>query len=68
MHEIKINVENDGDFRLLANRGHGLKDLPWSGAGLQATLRRQLVYQAIGQGVAERNPELQYIDVDLIKS
>ena len=68
MQQVEINVEDDGDLRLRANLGDGRQDLGWRGAALQSALCGQLVDDAVGQRIAERDPQFQNVDPGRIEA
>ena len=67
MDQVEINVEHDGNLRLLADGGHGFQDFGRRGAGFQAALGRELIDQAIRQRIAERHAQFQHIHAELIE-
>ena len=68
MQQVEINVEDDGDLRFLANLDDGREDLRRSSAALQSALCSQLVDDAVGQRIAERNTEFQHVDPGRIEA
>ena len=67
MDEVEINVEDDGDLRLLADGGNRFQKLRRSGAGFEAALGGKLVHQAVGQRVAERHAEFQHVHAGFVE-
>ena len=67
VHQVEINVEDDGDLRLLADGGDGFQHFGRGRAGFQPALGGQLIDQAVRQRIAERNAQLQDINADAIE-
>ena len=67
MQEVEVDVEDDRDLGLLADRGNGFQDFWRSCSRLQAPLRSQLIHNAVGERIAERNAQFQYVHPGPIK-
>ena len=68
VHKIVVNIENDRDLRLLANRGDRFENFRRSRARLQPALGGQLVHEAVRERIAERHAEFQDIDPQFVEA
>lgn len=67
MDEVEIDVEDDGDLRLLADVRNGFQQAGRGGAGFQAALGGELVHQAVRERIAKGHAQFQDIHARLIE-
>ena len=67
VNQVEVDVEHDGDLRVLAHGYNGFKNFGWSGSRLKTTLRRKLIHQTVRQRIAERHAEFQNIHAHFVE-
>jgi hypothetical protein len=67
MHQVEVEVKDDGDLRFLPDRSDRFEYLGGRGAGFQAALGGELVHEPVRQGITERHAQLEHVHADAIE-